>query len=858
MNKRIYEYDIIRTIATFSVVFVHVSAIAIALYIPNSFQSNFMILMNRLLKFTTPVFLYLAGALIYESNKKRSFDYRHFLTTRGKRILIPYIFVSTMYFLFIVGYKHLPVTMGDYFEQLLTGSAEYHLYFIPIIIQLYLLTPVFLFLKNRFKREHVLVILTVISFICVLILKFKYSDRIFLKYMAPYLLGLYYGSDIISWIKNLGSKKYLVLGLTGVSGLYYAFTFSGYIQINNWNVLNKLQDTGWFIYCLVSCVFLTMLGMSLVKFNPIRKIASVLSKISYYIYLLHPLFIFITGIILTKLRVRSISIRFVLQFLIVVIVSTLVAYLIKGVPYKRLYNMLNRLQKVLVLSLAIIIFGSSGLVAYGLLADRGYLPTVKTFAYTNQVKQYADVNEDASYIYENKKFGYAFDYAHMSVDDENEYIRTTFTDPHTTVDVYYENFSGTIHHAAVFTDYGNESIVDSDYVSVKENVWLRKDGYQVHLLKWERQPLKYIKNDRRYYATMDIIKNSMEVYNITISSDQPVDPLRYLARFSMIDIDASAGVKRQVYHQVDNESWSEETSSYYHETFIDSDQVEWGIFEPTSVWGLDTLHGLENEIDHQFDMLLQYYDLEFPIDEANIQQIYDEGRVLEFTLQTTVYGEFDPDFLLDVMNGMYDDELDVIVDKVSKIDGPVLFRLNNEMNGDWCLYNAYWFQKDTRIYTAFWKHLYEKFEAKGADNLIWIFNPNEMSFPAFKWNHYSNYFPGEDYVDVLGVTGYNTGNFYYGETWRDFRSIYDEFMPEYDEIFPDYPKMITEFGSSTIGGNKDEWVEDMFEAIREYDLKAAIYWNGTDYTADGGEARIYRFEDDPTVIDVFRKYLNIE
>jgi hypothetical protein len=83
-------------------------------------------------------------------------------------------------------------------------------------------------------------------------------------------------------------------------------------------------------------------------------------------------------------------------------------------------------------------------------------------------------------------------------------------------------------------------------------------------------------------------------------------------------------------------------------------------------------------------------------------------------------------------------------------------------------------------------------------------------------------------------------------------------MPEYEEIFPDYPKMITEFGSSTVGGNKVEWMEDMFEAIHEYDLKAAIYWNGTDYTADGGEARIYRFEDDPAVIEVFRKYLNIE
>lgn len=855
MKKRIYEYDIIRTIATFAVIFVHISAVAISSYTPGSIPSTVTLTLNRLLKFTTPVFIYLAGALVFESLKKAPFQYFKFLKSRGRRILIPYAVISLMYYGMISILNHEPFSAAVLLEQLFTGSAQYHLYFIPIIVQLYLLTPVFIKLKKHIPRHILMGIFIVMSGYTVLFVSFKYSDRIFIKFIVPYALGLYYGSDIIGWLRSLGKKIYLLIGIIGLSGIFYVMTYTDVFDFVGSSDIWLYRNFGWFTYCTLACLLLTMVGMSLSKFATLTKWTSVFSKISYYVYLLHPLFIYLVKRGLNYLNITSVTMRFLLSLIVVSLVSTGVAYVIKGVSWKRYFDMLSQTKKIIVIVLIFLLGGSSVVFVYGELIERGYMPSINSMVKTSRVKNLQEKSWSSDTIYTNERYGFEFDYDGFLIDDDHEYIKTTFYNEDAFVDIYYEDLTGTIHSSMAFTVYGNRSIVDSDYVTVNEDYWLKLNNYQVHMLEWKRKPLQYVENDKIYYASMDIIKNDMEVYNLTVNASSPIDALTYLARLRLMDIDETKPLKNHEYQRVENPYWSQDTQAFYQSHYLDEQDMSWGIFEPTSVQGLKTLNDIEDKIAYDFTHVLQYYDIKYFIDEDNIQAIYDQGKVLEFTLQTSIYGVHDPDFTMDVLNGVYDDEIDVIIDKVSRIDGPVLFRLNNEMNGDWCFYNAFWFQKDTRIYTALWHHLYDRFVEKGADNLIWVFNPNELSFPGFKWNHYSNYFPGENYVDIIGVTGYNTGNYYNGETWRDFESIYDEFMPEYEKVFVNYPMIITEFGSSSIGGDKEQWLHDMFDVIEKYNFKAAIYWNSIDYTAENEKARIYKFDDDPIMVEVFKERL---
>ncbi|MNR16814.1 hypothetical protein D3C85_1334420 [compost metagenome] len=64
--------------------------------------------------------------------------------------------------------------------------------------------------------------------------------------------------------------------------------------------------------------------------------------------------------------------------------------------------------------------------------------------------------------------------------------------------------------------------------------------------------------------------------------------------------------------------------------------------------------------------------------------------------------------------------------------------------------------------------------------------------------------------------------------------------------------MITEFASSSIGGDKAAWIADMFRVMYRYPkIKIAIWWNGIDW--DGEQpARLYELDDNESVMDSFR------
>ncbi len=157
------------------------------------------------------------------------------------------------------------------------------------------------------------------------------------------------------------------------------------------------------------------------------------------------------------------------------------------------------------------------------------------------------------------------------------------------------------------------------------------------------------------------------------------------------------------------------------------------------------------------------------------------------------------------------------------------------------------------MYKEVWKYVYRIFKENGADNVLWVWNPHDISFPNFGWNHSLNYYPGDEYVDIVGMTGYNTGNYYPGEIWRGFNEIYDPLYKEYTELFKQ-PLMVTEFGSNSVGGDKIAWINEMFDNMKKYDrIKVAIWWNGIDWDPDMNPARIYRLDQNQEMINTFRE-----
>ena len=130
------------------------------------------------------------------------------------------------------------------------------------------------------------------------------------------------------------------------------------------------------------------------------------------------------------------------------------------------------------------------------------------------------------------------------------------------------------------------------------------------------------------------------------------------------------------------------------------------------------------------------------------------------------------------------------------------------------------------------------------DNTIWIFNPGGDSLPPCKWANYINYMPDSDYVQMMGLTGYEANN---QETNKSFETIYNDIFKKNEPFFKEWPCIISEFGCGSGSDNQyadsqAEWVKGMFDALevgKFPNIKAAVWFNGNDYNSDGSVQNRY-------------------
>ena len=304
--------------------------------------------------------------------------------------------------------------------------------------------------------------------------------------------------------------------------------------------------------------------------------------------------------------------------------------------------------------------------------------------------------------------------------------------------------------------------------------------------------------------------------------------------------------------------WSQETRKAY-EKLSEADSPYFGVFS-------GDLEGIEEELGHDFPIILEYFHLngQFPLED--MEKAYSQGKLTELTLQCTVNNNTDlytavP--ILDIIKGEYDEELHAMAKRAAEFGHPFLFRLNNEMNSDWTSYSGIVTLSDPDLYVAAWRYIYEIFQKEGVDNAIWVFNPNDKDYPPASWNSFLAYYPGDEYVQMIGVTGYNTGTYYAdvtGEKWRGFQDIYDEIEEAFSGHFSRFPWIITEFASSSVGGDKAGWIEDMFRHITDYgNIKAAVWFNSADYDyrpgKEGVEARPYWIDETEDTLRAFKEGL---
>ncbi len=445
------------------------------------------------------------------------------------------------------------------------------------------------------------------------------------------------------------------------------------------------------------------------------------------------------------------------------------------------------------------------------------------------------------------------------VDGDLPGLRIVLADEHRQLEIYKEPADQGV-SAQAYINYSNLFLANRiDHLQIhKEQLFWR--GMRLDITRWSREKLKRVDNDKNYYACLDITVGNA-VYTFFVKSDVPLEEcggyMELIKDFYVFTPTRQARIARL--DNLEKRKWNQETQAVFEKYFSDTSSLTWGIFEPSAPIEMENLHRLEQKLEYGFPFVLLYSHVRKEYDPCYVgqalQKAYDNGKIVELTLQTTPSTAGCSNMVYDILDGEYDAFLEAYARDVADFGHPVLFRPFNEMNGDWCSYSAYHTARDTDLFKELYRYVYAIFEAAQADNVIWIWNPNEKSFPDFKWNDELMYYPGDKYVDVIGITGYNTGTYYQGETWRCFTEIYD---PLYEKILAwhNKPVMITEFACSSVGGNKEQWVINMFHHIGRYPgIKVAIWWSGCDYDSQGNISRPYFMDATEELIAIFKKNL---
>ena len=153
-RERIGELDVLRALAFLAVVLQHSLGIYIRSADVQLSESTMLGMLFNLSKFAVPTFVFLTGlTLLYNYYEK--VDYPRFIWKRALEILLPYALWCFVYEVYLNQW-HPPAFSLEWAMQfgrdVLLGDEYYHLWFIPMTFQFYLLYPVLLWVFKQARR----------------------------------------------------------------------------------------------------------------------------------------------------------------------------------------------------------------------------------------------------------------------------------------------------------------------------------------------------------------------------------------------------------------------------------------------------------------------------------------------------------------------------------------------------------------------------------------------------------------------------------------------------------------------------------------------------------------------------------
>lgn len=313
-HKKVPELAILKSFAFLAVVLQSSFLFLMKTTTPSIEQSIMIGMFFNFVKFSAPLFIFLAGFTIVQQYYKH-LVYRDYLFHKTKEIIFPYLIWSLIYILCLQPVTFSANPVSNTLFTLLTGTAAPHLWYVVMVYQFHLLVPIIFWcippvrswLEN--KRTLSLFIGTIaVLYTGLMWVSQRYfatsssvflqmTDRTFLAYSFYFIIGGIAALTLTKWrqfiIHMIPLCTILYLCLFGRIG-YELLSFNGIWDIKL-QVSTYLKPT-MFFYILIELILLYGLAMLVAQNKSLlRSTLNFISRHTYSAYLSHLFFLYTIG-----------------------------------------------------------------------------------------------------------------------------------------------------------------------------------------------------------------------------------------------------------------------------------------------------------------------------------------------------------------------------------------------------------------------------------------------------------------------------------------------------------------------------------------------------------------------------------
>ena len=278
------------------------------------------------------------------------------------------------------------------------------------------------------------------------------------------------------------------------------------------------------------------------------------------------------------------------------------------------------------------------------------------------------------------------------------------------------------------------------------------------------------------------------------------------------------------------------------------DGTYWGIFEEGLQHNQLRIDEITDKVGKKPASIVWYIDWTMDFPKAACERLYKQGILPTVTWEAWRFGNINAIRHKNILQGEYDDYLEMFGQMAAEYGKPVMVRWGHEMNSNWYPWSGSMNGNSYSSYVKTYRYVHDKVVKAGGSNIIWVWNVNHYTVPAEPVATMAKYYPGDEYVDWIAIDGYNWGTSQSWSSWQSFTDVFKESYSFLAKKYPNKPMMIGEVGCASMGGDKPFWLKSFFEELKTNFPRIKMwFWFNTNKETD------WRFDPDETSLKVFRE-----